>query len=71
MPEQAQGWCGSPVMYKGMWDVLAKAVEKEGVKGLYKVVPPPSKPKAQYRAFDGHLPCEMLRRRRSGVARQP
>ena len=23
--------------YKGMWDVLAKAVEKEGVKGLYKV----------------------------------
>ena len=24
-------------MYKGMWDVLAKAVEKEGVKGLYKV----------------------------------
>lgn len=35
--EQAQGWGGSPMMYKGMWDVLAKAVEKEGVKGLYKV----------------------------------
>jgi hypothetical protein len=23
--------------YKGMWDVLSKAVEKEGVRGLYKV----------------------------------
>ena len=34
---QAQGWGGSPMLYKGMWDVLAKAVEKEGVKGLYKV----------------------------------
>ena len=37
MPEQAQGWSGKTVKYKGMWDVLAKAVEKEGVKGLYKV----------------------------------
>ncbi|CAL5218925.1 g671 [Coccomyxa viridis] len=37
---QAQGWGGSPVMYKGMWDVLAKAVEKEGVKGLYKGILP-------------------------------
>ena len=39
VPVQAQGWCGSPVQYKGMWDVLAKAVEREGVKGLYKVLP--------------------------------
>ena len=37
MPEQAQGWSGKTLKYKGMWDVLAKAVEKEGVKGLYKV----------------------------------
>ncbi len=34
---QAQGWCGGGMKYKGMWDVLAQAVEKEGVKGLYKV----------------------------------
>ena len=37
VPVQAQGWCGGGMKYKGMWDVLAQAVEKEGVKGLYKV----------------------------------
>lgn len=35
--EQAQGYCGRPMKYKGMWDVLSQAVEKEGVRGLYKV----------------------------------
>lgn len=37
---QAQGWSGKTLKYKGMWDVLAKAVEKEGVKGLYKGILP-------------------------------
>ena len=35
---QAQGYCGHPMKYKGMLDVLQQAVRKEGVRGLYKVL---------------------------------
>ena len=33
---QAQGYCGRPMKYVGMWDVLQQTVRKEGVRGLYK-----------------------------------
>lgn len=33
---QAQGYCGRPVKYTGMMDVLQKAVQREGMRGLYK-----------------------------------
>ena len=33
---QAQGYCGRPMKYGGMWDVLQQTVRKEGVRGLYK-----------------------------------
>jgi hypothetical protein len=36
MGVQAQGYCGRPMKYKGMWDVLQQTVRKEGVRGLYK-----------------------------------
>lgn len=39
MAAQAQGYCGRPMKYKGMMDVLRQAVQKEGVRGLYKVSP--------------------------------
>ena len=35
--EQAQGYCGQPVKYHGMVDVLTKTVANEGFRGLYKV----------------------------------
>lgn len=34
---QAQGYCGRPVKYTGMVDVMQKAFRREGVRGLYKV----------------------------------
>ena len=34
---QAQGYCGRPVKYTGMMDVLTKTVANEGFRGLYKV----------------------------------
>lgn len=37
---QAQGYCGRPVKYTGMMDVLQKAVQREGMRGLYKGIVP-------------------------------
>ncbi|EIE25738.1 mitochondrial substrate carrier [Coccomyxa subellipsoidea C-169] len=37
---QAQGYCGRPHKYTGMMDVLTQAVQKEGVRGLYKGILP-------------------------------
>ena len=39
---QAQGYCGRPVKYTGMMDVLTKTVANEGFRGLYKVRCPAS-----------------------------
>ena len=37
---QAQGAAGAPLKYAGMGDVLRRAVEREGVRGLYKGIGP-------------------------------
>ena len=33
---QAQGYCGRPIKYNGMMDVMQKAWAREGLRGLYK-----------------------------------
>ncbi|KAK9789970.1 hypothetical protein WJX73_009825 [Symbiochloris irregularis] len=37
---QAQGYCGRPMKYTGMMDVMQKAWAREGLKGLYKGILP-------------------------------
>lgn len=40
LPVQAQGMGGVPLKYNGMFDVVRKTLQNEGVRGLYKGLVP-------------------------------
>lgn len=40
LPVQAQGMGGVPLKYTGMFDVVGKTLQNEGVRGLYKGLTP-------------------------------
>ena len=40
LPVQAQGMGGVPLKYTGMFDVIRKTVQNEGIRGMYKGLTP-------------------------------